>query len=250
MTRTPLHAAAIRGDVAAIRGILAESPGDALTADDRGDLPLKCAACRGDTAVAELLVAAAPDAAPVADPYGRLPPHAAAWRGRAAAVELLLAAAPETERAKANYGKTAFFYAARYGHLPVARLLLERSAAAPAQLIADLLAAARDAYGPANEEERQQLVHTLLADLAAHRALSPADWARFPTPTPGLARALPAVLARSPAEAAQLVAHLPAAARGRLRALALSLGLAQRRLGLELPECIEWRILAAAPIEE
>eukprot|EP00887_Chlorella_sp_A99_P004113 scaffold23.g4113.t1 len=127
----------------------------------------------------------------------------------------------------------------RPGHLAAARVLLERSPALPAELIGDLPAAL--GHGWASQSTRTA-VHALFADLAAGRALAPADWARFPTPTCGLAR--------SAAEAAQLVAHLPAEQRSRLRALALSLERVQRQLGLELPLHIVRRILAAVPIRD
>eukprot|EP00887_Chlorella_sp_A99_P001680 scaffold8.g1680.t1 len=230
MPYTYLHAAAGRRDVAAIRRILAEAPGNAMAAEPS---------------------------------LGFLPLHmCAAIHGHAAAVELLIASAPEAELCRTDAGDSALYWAARNGHLPAARVLLERSATAPAELIADLLRAQRDPYMEASEpsrEKRNKVVPMLLADLLARRALSPADWAALPTPCPGLAlptpcpglaRALPAVLARSPAEATHLVAHLPAAARGRLRALLLSLARLQRRLRLELPESVVRRILAAAPLEE
>eukprot|EP00887_Chlorella_sp_A99_P000736 scaffold5.g736.t1 len=168
--------------------------------------------------------------------------------GSPAVIELLLAAAPGSEQVRTHLGQLALWFAAAAGHIWVARVLLERSAAiAPAELIADLLAAEwiEGAVSPCHH-----VVRTLLIDLAGSRALSPADWAALPSPCPGLARALPSVLARSAAEAGQLVAHLPDAARGRLRALALSLAHLQRRLRLELPDGVVRRILAAAPLEE
>eukprot|EP00887_Chlorella_sp_A99_P001698 scaffold8.g1698.t1 len=318
MVRTRLHDAAKRGDVGAIRGLLAVAPGDAMEPDGWGQLPLHLACKAGHTraaavllaaaaaaawvptchkgrkggllplhyaaegghmAVVQLLLDAAPAAASTGDAARQLPLHLAARRGHAAAVELLLAAAPGAASATACEGDLPLYWASTGGHadvvalllaaapdterhrviagrfslrrlafhdawrhLAVARVMLERSTAPPAEILDDLLAVGRSVGA----------IHTpdwgvLFADLAASRALSPADWARLPTPCPGLARALPAVLARSPAEAAQLVARLPDAARGRLRALGLSL---QRRLRLELPESIVQRILAAAPLEE
>eukprot|EP00887_Chlorella_sp_A99_P000622 scaffold5.g622.t1 len=133
------------------------------------------------------------------------------------------------------------------GNLAAARVLLERSRAQPSELIADLLAAAEVAgAAPACRDA----VRTLLTDLTASRSLLSADWAALPSPCPGLACALPAVLARSPAEAAQLVAHLPPLAQSRLHMLALSLAHLQRRLDLELPEGVVRRILVAAPLAE
>eukprot|EP00887_Chlorella_sp_A99_P001679 scaffold8.g1679.t1 len=246
MARTPLHDAAEQGDVAAVRRILAAAPGDAMAATTTGILPLHMACLRGHTAAAELLLAAAPEAALATTQHGSwLPLHYAARYGHTALVGLLLGAAPDTERRRTVEGESALFLAAFNGHLHATCILLERSTAAPAGLIVDLVVAKNTPFTlmPAHE------VFLQLADLAARRALSPADWAALPTPCPGLARALPAILARSPAEAAQLVAHLPAAARGRLHALLLSLARVQRQLRLELPEAVVRRILAAAQLE-
>eukprot|EP00887_Chlorella_sp_A99_P001713 scaffold8.g1713.t1 len=285
MPRTQLHGAAALGDVAAIRHILAESPGDAMAADNMGWLPLHCACLSGHTAAVELLLAAEPKAALAASFAGCLPLHWAARKGHTEVDELLLAAAPgaasatshggflplheaarcghgsiagillaaapQTERAKTDRGNTALVLAEMWGHLAAARVLVWCSVARPAELLKELLGVQRHPDAdPATQEERDEAVHTLLADLAARHALSPADWALLPTPCPGLARALPAVLARSLVEAAQMVTHLPDTARGRLRALALSLARLQRRLRMELPESIIHRILAAAPLEE
>ena len=68
----------------------------------------------------------------------------------------------------------------------------------------------------------------------------------MPQPCPGLGAALPAVLARSDAEAALLVAHLPAADCERLRTALLCLHRAERAHGLELPPAILHSLLAAA----
>ena len=57
----------------------------------------------------------------------------------------------------------------------------------------------------------------------------------MPAPCPGTAPALPAVLARSPSEAAHLVARLPAADRTHPRAALLALHHVQRN-GVELPQ--------------
>jgi len=85
----------------------------------------------------------------------------------------------------------------------------------------------------------------LFPEVAARYALTPADWCLVPSPCPGLAAALPYVLARSAAEAALLVAHLPAAERSRLRTAALCLHRAQAVAGVALLEPLLWRILAA-----
>eukprot|EP00887_Chlorella_sp_A99_P000639 scaffold5.g639.t1 len=215
------------------------------------------AADQGCTDAVRLVLAAAPETALATDMDGWFSLHMAAWpvdgpglferSDHLAVIELLLAAAPWSQHTRTHDGHTALQLAGSKAHLSSSRLLLERSVAPAAELIDDLLDAAAD---PGAVTACRETVHALLADLAASRALLPADWAALPSPCPGLSRALPSVLARSTAEAAQLVTHLPDVAHGHLRTLALSLARMQRRLGLELPEGVVRRILAAAPVEE
>ena len=85
----------------------------------------------------------------------------------------------------------------------------------------------------------------LFADLAtASWPLTPEQWVQVPSACPGLGAVLPAVHARSEAEAGELVAHLPRHERRRLRTAALA-----RRSGVWLPGPLVGRILAlsAAP---
>ena len=88
----------------------------------------------------------------------------------------------------------------------------------------------------------------LFADLAACTALSPAQWWRVPRPCSALGAALPAVLARSVAEAALLVGRLPAEVRQRLRTGALCLGRAQRECRFEVPSALVGQVLALAAV--
>ena len=113
----------------------------------------------------------------------------------------------------------------------IARLLM----AAPGQQPARLLQSLRT----------QVAARPLYAEVASRYPLSPADWQLVPSPCPGLAAALPAVLARSAAEASLLVACLPETERNRLRTAALALHRAQTVARLSLPQPLVWRILAA-----
>lgn len=90
---------------------------------------------------------------------------------------------------------------------------------------------------------RADLAMPLFPDLAEHSPLTAAQWQQVPTPCPGLGRALPFVLHRSEAEAALLVAPLPAADSARLRTFALALHRTQRRLGFHLPSELVGRVL-------
>ena len=89
-------------------------------------------------------------------------------------------------------------------------------------------------------------VQPLYADLAARLPLTPEQWAQVPAPCAGLLWALPAVLARSEAEAAALVRHLPVGERRRLQVAVLVLGRAGMRTSAPLPAPIVERLLFAA----
>ena len=82
--------------------------------------------------------------------------------------------------------------------------------------------------------------------LTVFQLLLPSQWQRVPAPCPGLGAALPAVLARSEAEAGCLVGRLPVKERAWLRTAALCLGRAQRMEGVELERVLMGRMLALA----
>lgn len=89
------------------------------------------------------------------------------------------------------------------------------------------------------------LVHELYACVAARLPLTPEQWALVPSPCPSLGAALPATLHRSEAEAALLVARLPATDQQRMRAFALCLARAERERQLPtLPTPLVARLLA------
>jgi len=80
--------------------------------------------------------------------------------------------------------------------------------------------------------------------VAVHWPLTAAQWQQVPAPCPGLGGALPAVLARSEAEAALLVPRLPPADAARLRTFALALHRAQRRMHIFLPAELARHVLS------
>lgn len=85
----------------------------------------------------------------------------------------------------------------------------------------------------------------LYACVAARLPLTEAEWALVPLPCPGLGSALPAVLQRSEAEAALLVARLPASDKERVHTFALCLARAERERQLPpLPGPLVARLLA------
>ena len=87
---------------------------------------------------------------------------------------------------------------------------------------------------------------TLYATVVAHLPLMPDEWQDVPSSCLGLGTALPAVLHRSAAEAAQLVRHLPSADRERMCTATLCLARAQRVYGVELPADIVVPLLVNA----
>ena len=239
---TPLHEAAKNGCSEAVRLLLEAAPQAAAAMDERHGLPLHWAAQGGSVECLQILLDAGAPGLDCPDDDGQLPLHRAARADSDAAVRFLLAAHPGAALVEDNQRRRPLQVAlefVRWGDPPVApnaaRVLLPVSGLTVQQLL-DLLAAV-----PA---EGQPAVQPLYVDVAACMPLSPAEWQQVPTPCPGLGRALPAVLARSEAEAALLVAHLPPADTERLRVAALSLHRAQRALQLDVPPALLGRMLS------
>ena len=241
---TPLLFAAYYGQARAVRLLLEVAPAEALTPDEYGSLPLHGAAGSGNVESVRLLLEATPAGALTPNAHGWLPLHMAAARGSIETARLLLEVAPAAAEVAAKesgfpleialdlatiVGEALVF--AHLSYLITARLLLP---ATPPERALSALLRAGDVGLP------------LFADLAACRALSPAQWRRVPGPCPGLGAALPAVLARSVTEAALLVGRLPAEVRARLRTGALCLGRAQRERRTELPAALVGQVLALA----
>ena len=236
-----LHQALLerRANMELVSLLVAACPAAAAANDGFGYTPFHWAASHGHVDAVRLLFAAVPEAALVTGTdrwKGRLPLHVAAGNGRAAVLQVLLEAAPLTAAAEDERGLTPLDvccmavepWSCRRDS--TARLLV----AAPGQQPARLLQSLR---------KGRPATLPLFADVATRHPLSPADWHLIPSPCPSLATALPAVLQRSPAEAALLVARLPAAEQRRLCTAALCLHRAQALAGVELPLPLVWRIL-------
>ena len=277
--RLPIHWAAAGGSCDALELLLLAAPQTAAATDYLGWTPLLqlCKASDNPGAV-RLLLAAAPQASTMAASDGSLPIHAAAATSRdGAALRLLLAAAPHLATAARRNGDTPLHCAAAYHNAAAAKLLLAVApqAASVRNALGDtplrytvtldtatwspplgdvhteIAHALMDAMPPAEflravpasfEGSRPAL--QLYQRIASRHRLSAAHWQLVPSPCPGLGTVLPAVLARSQAEAALLVARLPAADRARLRTFALCLNRLQRQLGVALPGAVAGRILA------
>ena len=229
-----------------VRQLLASVPDPAATVAATTSVGLNAvhfaAAAPGAAQVLRLLIDAKPAAAAATDSLGSTPLHGAASRGNVEAVRLLLEAAPSSASMENNRGKMPF-EAMHFAHCASGRrwaadgyntaLQLMSASGQPASRLLRSLKAAVPAALP------------LFAALAARYPLTPADWSLVPSPCPGLAAALPAVLARSATEAALLMAHLPEPERRCLRCAALALHRAQAVADVELPQPLVWRILAA-----
>ena len=223
--------------------------------------PPLCAACSGAQAAEcgqagtlRLLLAAAPGMASVLSNAGDTPLALAAASGCPACTELLL----DADAAQALVPNSA-------GHLPLAHALLralggwgERRFARwdrPCRSAADRVAVGRlllqhggpDEQLPVLAAAEPELSLPLFACLVGRWRLSAEQWALVPAgPVPGLASALPAVLARQDTlGAAQLVRRLGEEQRERLRHLSLCLGRAQQQLAVALPGPLQWAVLAA-----
>lgn len=91
------------------------------------------------------------------------------------------------------------------GHWPMARLLIRTGGGDSLDVLEGLHAAVDAAACDADVQQAA----ALFAEVAASRPLANEEWELLPYDTPGLAAALPAVLARSREEAAHLVRRLP-----------------------------------------
>ncbi|EFN52654.1 hypothetical protein CHLNCDRAFT_54290 [Chlorella variabilis] len=139
--------------------------------------------------------------------------------------QLLAAGAPVDQPHASDYYMTYW-----YSFWDTARCLLRAAPAVQPSLGILLQSGGESAY--------------LYANLAACLPLSREQWHSIPAPSPDLARALPAVLERSAAEAGWLVGLLAEEQRARLRAAALSLAWAQQQSRTVLPAELSGRILA------
>ena len=206
-----LHCVAARGSAGLVRLVLAAHPPAARMADVWGRLPLHDATCLH---VAELLLQAAPDCAMQPDKDGKLPLHYAVSVKQMPTVHMLLAAAPVAATICNSRGQLPLHLALRYKctptRLPAFQALV---AATPVREAVTVLAGA----------DNSKAALPLFAAAVGHAALSDQDWKLVPTPCASLATVLPAVHARSRAEAGQLVQRLPPAAQARLRTAAMVL---------------------------
>ncbi|PRW20634.1 endonuclease V family [Chlorella sorokiniana] len=235
-TMCSLHAAASGRSPghSACTALLLAAGADACTTDRSLWLPLHTAAHHGNAATVQLLLAAAPHTVLAQHGGGLTSLHQAAFSGRTAAARVLLAAAPEVALMRAGTaGKTPFETACGWLHIDTARLLLEE---APLQPADEVLAALN---------KKGSWVLELYTCMAARLPLTAEQWALVPSPCPGLGTALPAVLQRSEAEAALLMARLPDAYQRRMHTFALCLAQAERRQQLpRLPAPLVSRLLA------
>ncbi|KAL4855970.1 Ankyrin-1 [Chlorella vulgaris] len=116
---TPLHSAAMSGQEAVVRVLLAAASSAASNADIDGQLPLHLAANKGHTSICQLLLdKAGSETVTVASSNGWLPLHLAARNGHTATCQLLLEKAPETAAATASDES---------GHTAICKLLLDRA---------------------------------------------------------------------------------------------------------------------------
>lgn len=244
---TPLHLAIQRGHTEVVRRLLQAAPAAAMRRyrdsqwqlDSRWQLPLHVAVRAGNIDIVGLLAAAAPAAIATQDAFGRTPLRLALATHQGstqeALVRHLVAALPAlgNDAAQQQLLLREVEGCLASSRIGAARALLACMPCSPAllELLSDY-----DVGGSGTER-------SLFADLVERQPLSQAEWDVVPFPCPGLASALPTVLARSEAEAGQLVAHLSPGEQRCLRTAALCLHRASRR---QLPAPLSSRILAEA----
>lgn len=279
----PIHAAALNRHSEVVQLLLEAAPHTAAAAMDSGLMPMAIAVVKRDIETARLLLAACPEAAHWAPDRSPWPLNVAVCEGPVEMVRLLLAAAapggatevggPAWHDAQPRRGCTC-----RLGLAGVTRHVLPLAAVqaqkhveclgialtkavksqhggggilTPAEYVAIagllLHALLLDGQQPAPLSSLccgGELALPLYADVVLARALTAEQWQLVPAPCPGLGCTLPSVLERSEAEAALLVAHMPAAKQQRLRTAALCLHRAQKRTRVALPSSIVGRLMA------
>ena len=239
-----------------MRLLLSAAPGAAVVPDAAGHLPCHNAAdCRGSSGLEtlRLLIQAAPSSllTHIAADHGGLPLHCALAAANTAAVQLLVEHAPGAALVRSHppLGEAGLLpLQAALGLAAAAgRRKWPRGGQPPAAYLEatrPLLAAMPPSIALPVLQQRGELALPLFANLVEQWPLSRQQWQLVPCNCPGLGRALPAVQARSEAEAAQLVARLPPGDGQRLRTSALSLHRQQQRLEVYLPTPLVHRILA------
>jgi ankyrin repeat protein len=127
----PVAEAAMRGDVEAVRSLLAAGE-DVDAAQGDGMTALHWAAERGDPELAALLLDAGADMEPVTRLGDYRPLHLASKGGHATVVAVLLGAGADPGRRTANGGATPLHFAAASGSVEAVAALLEHGAAVDA----------------------------------------------------------------------------------------------------------------------
>ena len=249
---TSLSFACAHGRLEMARLLLAVALEAATMAAEHGDLPIHVAArdsTNGD--MIRLLLAAAPQTAAVRGAGGLTPMHCAARAGTVAAVRALLAAAPEAALVRDESGclpfETAVVSLRDAAHIVGTQYEDTSDYVQSCHEAALCLIEATppaDCLAIASHPPLHHVCLPLFRHIVACHALTEAEWQLLPSPSPGLAAALPVVFRRSPAEAALLVAHLPPADSARLRTLALCLTRRQQELCVYLPGPLLGRILS------
>ncbi|PRW33315.1 serine threonine- phosphatase 6 regulatory ankyrin repeat subunit B-like [Chlorella sorokiniana] len=233
----PLYAAAQGGHVPVVRRLLQAAPETAMqpAAAAPCQLPLHVAVAGGHVEVARLLVQAKPAAVEEQDSDGCTPISLALLSelpsgAREALLHSLLAAYADGGMEGAGQDAQLRLVEEMGRCLAADNLGAARALLPCMPCTLPLLELLADYNVGGTGLER-----SLYVQLIEQQPLGEAEWEAVPYGCPGLAGALPAVLARSEAEAGRLVAHLSTGERQRLRVAALCLNRASRRqLPIEL----------------
>lgn len=142
--QTPLHAAALRGQVEFTKRILKHRPDLAAELDAERCSALHLAAANGHAEVVRMLLDAYPDARSVRDREGRIPLHLAAMRGRVAVIKELISFKPDDDSLQQGLqGDSLLHLCVKYNHLDALKVLVDSLA----DDREDKLFNSRDAHG-------------------------------------------------------------------------------------------------------
>ncbi|KAB2604197.1 ankyrin repeat-containing protein [Pyrus ussuriensis x Pyrus communis] len=125
VSETPLHVASMLGHLAFVTELLSRNPELASELDSHGSTPLHVAAAKGHAEIVKELVLADPGACAVRNGDGRAALHVAAAKGRVKVVRELVRVGSESTRALTDRGETALHLCVGCNRLEGLKVLVE-----------------------------------------------------------------------------------------------------------------------------
>ncbi|KAH7857261.1 hypothetical protein Vadar_010659 [Vaccinium darrowii] len=121
---TPLHLAALRGNLDFTKALLSQKPELAIELDSLRCSPLHLASAGGHVEVVQELLRVNTDVCVARDQDGRIPLHLAAMKGRVEIIQELLEAKPNSIHEKLSGGETVLHLCVKYNKLEALKTLV------------------------------------------------------------------------------------------------------------------------------